>query len=670
MKVPLEWLADYVPTKLKPEALAERLTMAGLEVTGIEHDVLDLEITPNRADCLSIIGVAREVAAITGQRLQLPSAAARGSVKTSKAAKPIITIEDATGCPRYIGRLITGVKVGPSPDWMQRRLTAAGARPINNLVDITNYVLLEYGQPLHAFDFSRLAGGTILVRRARANEKITTLDGVARTLTPDALVIADAERAVAVAGIMGGVGSEVTGRTTTVLLESAQFDPVLVRRTARKLGLSSDSSYRFERGVDPAGVETASARAASLIAELAGGAEQAVVDVGRKPAAHAAIALDAARANRWLGIRLDPPAIRTSLARLSCRVASSGNSGSLRVIPPSFRQDLTHEVDLYEELARIAGYDKIRSTVPRIAPPAAAEGPTAYEQLRSLRTLCAELGLVETISWSLLSSSDLARCGMASGAAALANPLSQDHALLRPSLVPGLLQAVRRNLTHGADVVRIFELGDVVAERKEQARLGIAISGVWLRDWQGSRPSDFYRLSGLVQELLRRWGRTSAQFAAASGSWASAGASILVGGQRIGLAGQVQPKILQELDIEQPVWIAELSVPPLLELRRRAGGVTAPATVPPVRRDLSIVVGADVPFEQIRDTIRQIAGAKAARVELVDRYTGRQIPAGKCSLTFALEYRDAARTLTAEEADALHQQVGAALLSRFGAALR
>jgi phenylalanyl-tRNA synthetase beta chain len=316
MRVPLEWLKDYVAIRLKPEALAHRLTMAGLEVTGIAtvdgQPVFDIEVTPNRADCLSIIGIAREVAAMTGQRLKLPKFGVRNSEfgmqrKHSQLRIPHsafrIRIVDRKGCRRYIGRLLTGVTVGPSPSWMQRRLSACGIRPINNVVDITNYVLLEYGQPLHAFDVERLAQRTILVRRATEKEAITTLDGVARTLSPDMLVIADASRAVAVAGVMGGVGSEVTPRTAAVLLESAWFDPVTVRRTSRALGLASESSYRFERGVDQVGVETASARAASLICQLAGGTEQACLDAGEKPAVKPAIVVDASRAGRWLGVR-------------------------------------------------------------------------------------------------------------------------------------------------------------------------------------------------------------------------------------------------------------------------------------------------------------------------------------------------------------------------------
>jgi len=398
MRVPLEWLKEFVTIRDTPEALAGRLTMAGLEVVGIERvngePVLDLEITPNRADCLSILGVAREVAVLTGQRLKLPGQETgdrrqgkRGRTRLMSHVSCLkIVIEDRAGCRRYIGRLLEGVRMGSSPAWMQRRLAACGLRPINTVVDITNYVLLETGQPLHAFDFDRLAQGTIVVRRAQATEALTTLDGVRRTLSPEILVIADAETPVAVAGVMGGVGSEVTPTTRRVLLESAWFDPVTVRRAARRLGLASESSYRFERGVDPVGVETASARAGALIRELAGGEEAAVRDVGAKPSPRRAITVEGPRLNRWLGTRLEAPTIRSTLAQLSCRVASSGMSASMQVTPPSFRQDLTQAVDLYEEVARVMrmpvekvkGILKIAQEPISLQTPIGEEGDTTF----------------------------------------------------------------------------------------------------------------------------------------------------------------------------------------------------------------------------------------------------------------------------------------------------
>jgi len=741
MRVPLEWLKEFVTIRDTPEALAGRLTMAGLEVVGIERvngePVLDLEITPNRADCLSILGVAREVAVLTGQRLKLPGQETgdrrqgkRGRTRLMSHVSCLkIVIEDRAGCRRYIGRLLEGVRMGSSPAWMQRRLAACGLRPINTVVDITNYVLLETGQPLHAFDFDRLAQGTIVVRRAQATEALTTLDGVRRTLSPEILVIADAETPVAVAGVMGGVGSEVTPTTRRVLLESAWFDPVTVRRAARRLGLASESSYRFERGVDPVGVETASARAGALIRELAGGEEAAVRDVGAKPSPRRAITVEGPRLNRWLGTRLEAPTIRSTLAQLSCRVASSGMSASMQVTPPSFRQDLTQAVDLYEEVARVMGYHRIPATIPggSIAPGRAEEG-AAHRETQSLRRFCASLGLTEVITWSLVSEAELARCGYsASQAVRLSNPLSQDHASLRPLLALGLLQAVRRNLTHGATGVRIFELGSVVQPQpcEERLHLGLALSGWWLRDWRQARRYDFWVLKGLLQALLARRGDGEPQFRSGARPWAEAGqcAEVSVGGRLLGVAGQLSAAIARDLNLGQAAWVAELDASALLRRQQAASTVQAPPALPSVKRDLSVQVGQEVPFETVDRVIRSTAGLMAHRVELIDRFDpstrapasldvardrlavgpslgmsppthrgvvpsevegrrsgapglpgglhkGEPLDPGTYSLTFSIEYRDPARTLTADEVDALHQRIGRTLTDQLQAKIR
>ncbi len=686
MRVPIEWLKQYVTIRLSPKALAERLTMAGIAVTGIEEingePVFDLEVTPNRADCLSIIGVAREVAAVTGQRLRLAYSVQRvadsKNLRRAASREPRVTIkiEDRTGCSRYIGRLIERVTVKPSPEWMQRRLIACGARPINNIVDITNYVLLEYGQPVHAFDFSRLSQSTLLVRRAQPNEPITTLDGVARKLSPDTLVIADAARPVAVAGIMGGVGSEVTDRTTTVLLESALFDPILVRRTARKLGLASESSYRFERGVDPAGVETASARAANLICELAGGIQRQGLDVGSAKTARPWISVELSRLNRWLGTRLSAPALRTGLARLSCRVASSGAGETLRVNPPSFRRDLSTEVDIYEEAARLIGYDRIPSTLP--AGPllgGSSETTAQFWRTHSLKCLCASVGLTETINWSLVSEADLARCGYSSAQAVrLANPLSQDHAWFRPGLLIGLLQTVRRNVTRGVSDVAIFEVGAIMPleEVAERLQLGIALTGFWTQEWQTKIACDFFRLKGLVEALLERLCQGSVEYVPASHAWSEPGqaATLRLGGRPLGSLGQVARSITHALDIEQGVWVAELSVEAMGTVRKSTATIHTPTTVPAVKRDLSLFVDARTPFQDLDRAIRETGAPMATRVMLIDRYTGKQVPSGQCSLTFSIEYRDPSRTLTATEVDAVHERIRQTLATRFRATLR
>jgi phenylalanyl-tRNA synthetase beta chain len=728
MRVPVEWLKEYVTVRMSPEALAQRLTLAGLEVVGIlrvdGEPVLDLEVTPNRADCLSILGVAREVAALTGQRLKPPPAHPTSGLGTERATVAstrrradggassrhagsaempvaragargmpravVIRVEDRAGCPRYIGRLIANVTVRPSPAWMQRRLAACGLGPINNVVDITNYVLLEYGQPLHAFDFERLAEGTICVRRARPHEPLTTLDGLARALTPDMLVIADARQAVAVAGIMGGTGSEVISTTRRILLESARFEPTTVRRTARALGLSTESSYRFERGVDPAGVEAASRRAASLLSQVAGGTEVLARDVGRPTTARTAMVVDSRRASRWLGLRLDPSAVRTTLARLGCRAVSSGSSPLVRVTPPSARQDLRREVDYYEELARLIGYERIPSTVP-IGRLSAVGAPRAarYARLQTLRQLCASLGLMETITWSLVSERELSRIGMpADQATRLANPISQDHACLRPSLLPGAIRTIRHNLAQGVVGVRIFELGAVFhptpsaaspaarrpaleAGAMERIHLGMTLCGIWTRDWRGAEPCDFFRLKGLLEAVAMRWAGGTVRFAAAAQPWAEPGhsATVQLNHQAVGTIGQLARPLLDAADIEQEAWFAELDLQGLLDAPP-ATAVSAPPQFPPVKRDLSLMVRAEVDCEAVLKAIRDAAGPLAQRIELIDRYTGPPVPPGQVSLTVAVEYRDPSRTLRAEAVEGAQQRIGQTLTQQLGATLR
>lgn len=679
MKVPLDWLKEFVAVRLPPAQLAERLTLTGLEVKAVEETpqgiVFDIEVTPNRADCLSIIGVAREVAAATGQRLQLPPAGASKKATPQKDAPVSIHIEDKKGCQQYIGRVIESVKIGPSPEWMQKRLLACGLRSINNIVDITNYVLFECGQPLHAFDLTRLKGKAIRVRRADANEPITTLDGAKRALAADVLVIADAESPVAVAGIMGGQASEVTAQTTDILLESALFDPITIRRTSRKLGLSSESSYRFERGVDPEGVAAASARASALIQQLASGRETSSKTVGQAAPARKVIIFEPKQAAKWLGSAIDASFARTSFARLSCRVASSGTDGPMRVSVPSFRRDLNQPVDLYEEIARLAGYDRIAPSIPEVSliNPSGGYAET-YQQSAQLRRLCAALGLQEAVTWSLLSENEIKRFGYPEKEMArLANPLSQDHAYLRPSLLIGLLQAVRHNASRGVPYARFFELGNVFAQSKEKRRLGIVISGDWSAGWANPKaPASFWVVKGLAQAVIQCLTGQAAGAAAAAVSWSSPreAATLLVGGKALGVVGKIAEPLLGALDLKQPVWAAELDVEALLDCRKVPAPVVAPPVFPPVKRDLSVVVNESVLFEQMIRVIQEAGRPQASRVELMDRFRGKSIPSGKYSVTFNLEYRDPQRTLTAQEIDQVHQRIVAALSVQFGATLR
>ena len=688
LRVPLEWLKEYVPIRLAPEELAQRLTLAGFEVTGIEsvhgEPVFSLEVTPNRADCLSILGIAREVAAMTGTAMKLPWRPAGGDprpgsrLKTARLVGPNplrIEVQDREGCRRYIGRLIEHVQIGPSPDWMQRRLAACGIRAINNIVDITNYVLLELGQPLHAFDYGRLAEAAIVVRRAAANESIVTLDGERRTLSPGMLIIADAKRPIAVAGVMGGRETEITASTTRILLESAEFDPILVRRTARQLGLASESSYRFERGVDPEGVELGSERASSLIAELARGQVTAIQDVGIKADKPTVVLLDPQRIQQRLGVSIPARDTTKMLKSLGFELLSQGALWRLSV--PSFRRDVKQDVDVIEEVARSYGYDRLPTAVGHAELSAVADDERlAFSD--QLRTLLTGLGLSEVITWSLISHEQLSRVewsAPSSGWLRVSNPLSQDHAILRPTLLPGMLQVVSRNAPQGATDLRLFELGNVfdpTGPFREAPRVGLVLSGAWERSWQGRREADLYRARGLVEQLAGRASRAAVRAEPTDAPWAEPGQAmrLLLAEQPLGVLGEVSHTISKRHDCPQRVWFAELCVETLRRAKAPAAQAIPPSPFPPVKRDLSIVLDKKTECEQVFSLIRTAGAPLVGRVELVDRYTGSQVPAGKHSLTFAIEYRDPAKTLTAAEVDVVHQKILRALTDQLGALLR
>ncbi len=703
MKYPLEWLKEYVPIKISTEKLAERMTAAGFEVESIEDTpagiVFDVEVTPNRADCLSIVGMAREIAAFTGQPMQPKKNAqipkdkppleslVRAASKKDTAIK--IKLEDKDLCPRYIGQLFENIEIKPSPEWMQKRINACGTRAINNIVDITNYVLYEYGQPLHAFDYAKIADQTIHVRNANKNEKILALDELSYTLDADRLVIADTEKTLAIAGVMGGIGCETTESTTTLLLEAACFERIQVRRTSRALGLASESSYRFERGLDARGVWIAAQRAAQLIEELAGGNLVAVKEAGKKIAQRKSLSVSTAALNGWLGTDLKTREVQQALKAVGCE-AIAKTKDILTVTPPSYRPDIVQAVDCYEEVARIIGYENIPSTIPEVAlatEPIACdvlsqtlekggEPSPMHAQLTSLKCKVASLGLNETMNWALLPEESLTRIGLSKGMAIpLANPLSQDQAYLRPNLLIGLLSAVRRNLAHGAEGLRLFEVGSVFNKESKPAErqtLGLAIAGTWQRDWLGHSEASFIVLKGLIENLVQRLVKQPLELEPRPLSWALQGESVAVkiAGRTVGVLAQVDPQVLASGDIETPVWFAELDVPSLCAVNSCEQKITAPAVYPPVKRDLSILIDNSTTYADLLDAINSVVDAETVSVNLMDRYAGKKLPQGKYSITFNLAYRAADRTLTAEEAETHHQKIVSHLQDKFGAQLR
>lgn len=703
MKYPLEWLKEYVPINLSVEALAERMTAAGFEVESIEDSpagtIFDVEVTPNRADCLSIVGMAREISAFTGQPLQpkkyclIPKdkpaseGLSRAAARKDTAVK--IKIEEPQECTRYIGQLFDNIQIKPSPDWMQKRINACGTRSINNIVDITNYVLYEYGQPLHAFDYTKLAGNSIIVRKAKSGEKMLALDELTYALNPEQLVIADAEKAVAIAGVMGGIGSETTETTTRLLLEAACFERIQVRRASRALGLASESSYRFERGVDPRGVWIAAQRAAQLIAELAGGQLVAVKDAGRKIPDRKSLLISTGELNDWLGTKHKTRDIQQALKAIGCE-AIAKNKETIEVTPPSYRPDIEQPVDGYEEVARLLGYDSIPATIPEVVmatepipgsvlnqslQKSDAAHPT-YAQLTSLRCAAAGLGLNETMNWALLPGEMLERIGLSpEEAVPLANPLSQDQAYLRPNLVIGFLSAIRRNLAHGAEGVRLFEVGSIFDKQRKPAErqtLGLAIAGVWEKDWQHKVEASFSLLKGLIENLAARTAHAPVTLTPTMLPWGLRGesVSISVGDRACGVMAQANPQLLAEGGIDIPVWIAQIDIPSLCAELRRSEKVRTPAMFPPVKRDLSILVSKKTTFSELLNGLFESVDPKTVTVNLMDRYAGKKLPQDKYSVTFNLAYRHPDRTLTAEEAEQQHQKILTHLQQKFAVELR
>jgi phenylalanyl-tRNA synthetase beta chain len=645
--------------------------------------VLELDLTPNLARCFSIIGVAREVAALTGQRFKTPE------VKWHPQGPPIsgqveVEIQDPDLCARYTAALVKGVKVGPSPFWMRRRLALAGMRLINNIVDITNYVMLEWGQPLHAFDYDKLHGEPakrIIVRRARPGEKITTLDGVERDLTTEMLLITDPEGPIAIAGVMGGLESEVTESTRAVLLESASFSNTNNRRTAQALKLMSEAAARFGRGVPPELAVPALKRAAELMRELADGEiASGIVDVYPVKQREVELDLEPREVERLLGLAVSPPEIMELLERLE--FACSPREGTIRVRVPQHRLDVSCPADLVEEVARLIGYDKIPTTL-MADPLPRQERNRSLELEEQVREALVGCGLTEVITYSLTSLEAEAKLDPNSspeGYLHIANPLSRERSVLRRSLLPGLLETVAENLKHH-ERVAIFELGRVYipgekGERpREPRRLGLALAGPRSRlSWhEKPRAMDFFDLKGIVEELLLRLG-LEGRFERTSHPSFHPGrtAKLLIGGEEVGLLGELHPRVRESLELElaEPVLAAELDLEAILARAAPVGRYKPLPQFPAVLRDLAVVVDEAIPAEKVAQAIRAAGGGLLRELVLFDLYQGPPVPQGRKSLAFRLRLQAEDRTLTDEEADALRTRIEARLAEELGAELR
>ncbi len=653
------------------------------EAIPLADHLLEIAITPNRGDCLSHLGVAREVAALTGGRLRMPRRVPReaGEVAGRLAG---VEIADPDLCPRYAARVMRGVRIGPSPLWVRRRLETCGIRPINNVVDATNYVMLEVGQPLHAFDLTLLKERRIVVRRARFGEQLTTLDGVTRALTPGMLVIADAALPVAVAGVMGGAAPEVRPDSTDLLLESAIFDPLSVRRTAKALGLSTEASYRFERGVDPGGPAAAADRVARLIQETAGGAvAPGLLDASPVPSALGRLTLRLSRAEAILGMPVEAAAAATILRRLGFAVRR-GRGKSLAVVVPSWRPDVTREIDCIEEIARVQGFEKIPVSLP--AGRAVIPGRLQEKRLEALvRRLLVAAGYQEVINFSFTREEVFDTFALPPGhplrdAVRIRNPLGGGETLLRTFLLPALLQDLLTNEHRGMRSAWLFEVAHVYrpipGERlpREQGRLAaVAMGGRGPVHWSGEiGAADFFDARGALEALGRALGIALGFGGGAEAPYLHPGrqAVVLAGGEAVGFAGEVHPEVRARIGLAGTPAAFEVDLDRLLHQAAPVAHYRALPRFPAVIRDVAVLVPAALPAARAREVIEAAAGDLVETITLFDLYDGEKVPAGHRSLAFSVAYRAADRTLTDAEVNAAHAEVLARLQAELGATIR
>lgn len=649
--------------------------------------VLEIDILPNMARCLGMIGVAREIAALTGQRLKLPAhrVLATGPLATGQAS---VQIADPRLSGRYAAGLISGIKLGASPAWMQDRLRKAGMRPINNVVDITNFVMLEWGQPLHAFDYDVLrerAGGSvpaIMVRPARDGEKLTTLDGQERKLSPHHLLIADAAGPIALAGVMGGAATEVTERTVNILLESANFDMVSVRKTSRSLDLPSDASYRFSRGVHPELVVPALERALELMRQHAGGTvAQGLIDSYPAPPPPLTVQLFPGEVERLLGIRIPLAEMQRILQTLDYTVEVVGES--LRVTAPAHRLDIQHgTADLIEDVARIHGYDKLPATLLADRLPRQMNQPELEGEER-LRDLLADLGLTEVINYALTTPEREALLGQAGqGYVRLANPISSDRIVLRRSVLASVLEVAGRNLRDRPGV-RLFELGTIYEPQPaeplphESKHLALVMAGPrQIEHWDTATAGpdmDFFDLKGVVEALLAGCHVPPASIGAATAAYLHPGQSASVAAQdrQLGILGRLHPRVQEELGLSRrPIFVAELSLAALLAVMPRGHRLRPLSAFPPARQDVAVVVDEGLPAARVEAEIWAGGKELLRGVRLFDVYRGANLPTGKKSLAYALTYQADDRTLTDKEVAKAHAKIVTRLEKTLGASLR
>jgi phenylalanyl-tRNA synthetase beta chain len=649
-----------------------------LELLNLDDEVLELGLTPNRADCLSMIGVAYEVAAILGRSVKLPV------IELQENGENVhdyisVRVDASEDNPLYAGRIVKNVKIGPSPLWMQTRLMAAGIRPHNNVVDITNYILLEYGQPLHAFDYDRLGSKEIVVRRAKAGETIVTLDDMKRTLTEDHLVITNGTEPVALAGVMGGANSEVRDDTTTVFIESAYFTSPAIRKASKDHGLRSEASTRFEKGIDPARTKEALDRAAALMAEYAGGeVVGGIVEVNTLKEQEVTVTITLDRINRVLGTAITKDEVATILTNL--QFAFTEDNGTFTITVPSRRRDISIEEDIIEEVARLYGYDRLPATLP-VAETKPGKLTPYQAKRRKVRRYLEDVGLFQAITYSLTSAEKATMFALETAEPIrLALPMSEERSVLRQSLLPHLLEVASYNRARQVENVAVYETGAVYLTSGENAlpsekeRLAGVVTGVWHAHlWQGEKKAvDFYVVKGILDGLFELLGLTNRiEYKQAKREHMHPGrtADILLDGKTIGFVGQLHPVVQKEYDLKE-TYVFELALADLLNTEIEDIRYAPIPRFPSITRDIALVVDENVVAGELQKAIIEAGGSLLKEVAIFDVYKGDRLPDGKKSIAFSLRYYDPERTLTDEEVTAVHEKVIQAVEQQFGATLR
>jgi phenylalanyl-tRNA synthetase beta chain len=660
-----------------------------IKTTGLADTMIEVDLTPNRPDCASVIGIAREVAGITGRTLCLPI---KDTAITVQSREFSVTVEAPELCPRYAARLIKGVKIAPSPLWLRNRLLAIGQRPINNIVDITNYVMMEYGQPLHAFDFKNLAGAKIVVRTPRSGEDtFTTLDGTQRKLDADMLMICDGDKPVAVAGIMGGMNSEVGDETSDILLESACFNPVSIRKTARRLNLATEASYRFERGVDPDGVLNAMERAVTLFCEIAGGScGPDGIDVydGRKPAA--SLSLRISRTSELIGMDLDYERITKLLESIDIRCTRK-DTDTITVTPPSFRVDIEREADLVEEVARLIGYNTIPTSLPCVDLSYPEQDKGRLKRQEACRFLTA-IGFNEAINYSFTSEDHLESLELAAddnrrSVVRLMNPLSEEQAVMRTMLLPGLLENVKRNISFQTTAVKLFEVGKVFTPRGsneqpiERTRLAGVLSGNLHGNYSPlyfkSQPVDIFDAKGAVEFLLgelRLLDLLSFQVPQADKveTFCEPRQFLLLSrdSETLGSLGKIKRESLKRFGIKNDVYYFDIDFDRICTLAATPKAFSALPVYPAVKRDIALLLPLHISAGELQNAVADSREKLIEHCEIFDIYTGEPIQDGYKSVALSITYRSADKTLTEKNVEKSHQKIVAMLTSRFEGSFR